>query len=974
MIRIPKTNWRTKVFTALFLITYGKATYAGDVPFGNQQKKLILKTTMYYINQKHVHPAVLNDDFSIKVWQKYFDYIDINHKIFLKEDIEKLRSYQTIIDDEVRANSVDFFNASYTIYAKRIASLRSMCDEILNKPFSFSKAEYFQEQSFYPSTMEELKERWRKSLKFSVLKKYAALKQQNTGKKDAQLEKESRMAVNQWMDTFFDRMLKPEAEYTNFSYFINAILFQIDPHSIYNMPTQAQQRQENISKRFFGIGISMKESEGEYFIDAIIPGGEASNTGLLRLGDQILQIENAKGEMQNIFAMPNNEVIGLIRGNKDSNVRLRIKRGQSGQKIVSIKRTELKDEAKLARSAFFVKGAEKIGIIYLPDFYDDVQDPNGAHAAKDVMFHIEKLKKEGVTSLIIDLRDNPGGSLNEVVRLAGALIGNGPKVQIKGKTGVQVLQTEMEPIFQGPLAVMVNERSASASEIFAAVIQDYQRGVVIGGPTSYGKGTAQEVWPIGRMADESKNIAAMNLGSLALTSYLFYRVTGQSTQRDGVRPDILLPSPSTYNSEMERDYSSALPNIPIPTLKYQVLGTVSKELIAPWNKNLQYTRRFDQIDSLSKLINKEKKEPIALNLSAYQQQLQKNKMRADELSNLLEITPDKQVDLYPQDPSRIADKWYKDWFEAVKKDIYIAETCGLLAQWSNENTLLNNGYTLQQNALEEFFKEDHIQSEVLTNEINDFNLLLTADTKLHSLQKQVAALEAAGHQEQIPTLLQNEGTKITKEKLKTIQSFIHKHPESYVSLYVLANQFNAYTADGYAKAFEGLSPHLRSLRATTGLKKKIADLKITAAGTVAADFQRTDQYGKQVKLSDLRGKYVLLDFWGSWCVPCRRSHPHLKELYRDYKDKGFEILAVANEKKGENLEERKKSWLEAIDKDGIPWIHVLADEGNGAPDILKTYGIEGFPTKILLNREGKIVMRTLGNMNDELDEYLKKHI
>ncbi|MDR2271012.1 MAG: redoxin family protein [Sphingobacterium sp.] len=974
MIRIPKTNWRTKVFAALFLITYGKATYAGDVPFGNEQKKLILKTTMYYINQKHVHPAVLNDDFSIKVWQKYFDYIDINHKIFLKEDIEKLRSYQTIIDDEVQANSVDFFNASYTIYAKRMSTLRKLCDEILNKPFSFSEAEYFQEQSSYPATLNELKERWRKSLKFSVLKKYAVLKQQGTDKKDALLEKESRMAVKKWMNTFFDRMLKPEAEDVNFSYFINAILFQIDPHSIYNMPIQAQQRQENISKRFFGIGISMKESEGEYFIDAIIPGGAASNTGFLHLGDQILQIENAKGEMQDIFAMPNNEVIGLIRGTKDSNVRLRIKGKQSAEKIVSIKRTELKDDAKLARSAFFVKGAEKIGIIHLPDFYDDVQDPNGAHAAKDVMFHIEKLKKEGMTSLIIDLRDNPGGSLNEVVRLAGALIGNGPKVQIKGRTGVQVLQTEMEPIFQGPLAVMVNERSASASEIFAAVIQDYQRGIVIGGPTSYGKGTAQEVWPIGRMADESKNITAMNLGSLALTSYLFYRVTGQSTQRDGVRPDILLPSPSTYNSEMERDYSSALPNIPIPTLKYEAVSTVSKEQIDPWNKKLQYSYRFNQIDSLSKLIATENKAPIALNLSAYQQQLDKKKMREDKLSNLLEIAPNKQVDLYPEGAPRIADKWYKEWLETIKKDIYVAETCGLLEQWSIENQELNNVYTIQLNTVMQFFKEDPVQSEMLTSDINDFNLSVSTDTRLHSLQVQIATLEAAGKQEQIPFLLQSEGTKITKEKLKTIQSFIQKHPESYISLYLLANEFNAYTADGYEKAFEGLSPQLRSLTVATALKKKIADLKITTAGTVAIDFQRTDQHGKQVKLSDLRGKYVLLDFWGSWCVPCRRSHPHLKELYQEYKDRGFEILAIANEKKGKTLEERKKTWMEAIHTDEIPWIHVLADEGSGAPDVLNTYGITGFPTKILLDREGRIVMRTLGNMNDELDEYLKKHI
>lgn len=687
MIKTPKARWRTKVLLFLSISLSARALSAAESLPRTEKQQLILKTAMFYIGHQHVQPPVMDDSFSGKVWDKFFDYIDHKHKIFLQKDIAELSKYRTELDNEIQAGTFNFYERSEAICQQRLVALRGICSEILAKPFVFTKNESFKEEDSYPTTIAEQRERWRKSLKYNVLKKFTLLKDKKNGKTDAMLEKESRLAVKKWMDVFFDRMTKPAANDVDFSYYINAILFEIDPHTSYSMPIQSKQKQENFSKRFFGIGISIKEVEGEYFIEDIVPGGEAANSGLLQIGDQLLEIEDEKGHMCDIFALPADDVTGMIRGDKNTEVKLHI-RGSKGEQTIRLKRTEIKDEARLARSAMFIKGSERIGIVHLPDFYEDANNPNGAHASIDVIREIERLNQAGMTSLIIDLRNNPGGSLTEVVRLAGALIGSGPKVQIKGRTDIQVIQTDIEPIFKGPLAVMINEWSASASEIFAAVIQDYKRGLVIGGPTSFGKGTAQQVCPIGKMGNAEKNIPSINLGSINLTTYLFYRVTGQATQRTGVLPDIILPSGSAYIPELERNYNSALPNIPIQTAQFQLANSVSQKQIDSWKQQLQYSSVFNQIDSLAKLMANADKAPIILQLNGYKAQQAQLQKWNTELKALMQINGQQQAKLQAQGESTtITGKWYVDWLERSQKDIYIAQTRALLEQIQQPKSL-----------------------------------------------------------------------------------------------------------------------------------------------------------------------------------------------------------------------------------------------------------------------------------------------
>lgn len=965
-----------RILAGILSFLFAVNVFATDTLSTNEKQKHILKTVMYYMGQKHVRPFVLDDAFSKGVWDKFFEYIDPQHKIFLQEDMDALQKYYTHIDDQVKENSLLFFDETMAIYTKRMNALHKLCDNLLAKPFSFTKAESFQEGTTAPKNAAEQKERWRKSLKFSVLRKYATQKESQKDGKEALLEKQSRQAVNKWMTAFFNRMSRAEEAENKFGLFMNAILYQADPHTMYRVPTQAQMMSESISKRFFGIGISMKELDGEFFVDAISPGGATDNSGLLFVGDQILQVENEKGQMVDIFAMPNDDVIALIRGAKDSQVRLRILRKNEGEKVVSLKRTEVKDEAKLARSGVIDYGNNKIGIICLPDFYDDVNNPNGAHASNDVIRHIEALKKEGISSLIIDLRDNPGGSLNEVVKLAGAIVGKGPKVQIKGRVDHRIMNTDFAPIFDGPLAVMINERSASASEIFAAVIQDYKRGVVIGGPSSYGKGTAQETWPIGKMGDASKNIPALKLGSIALTSYLFYRVNGNTTQKSGVIPDILLPSPTAASSLIEKDYATALPATPVATAAYTASDYLTAAQIGSFRSSLSQEKRFHAIDSLSRWLAQQDKAPIALDFKTYTAQQAAKTKAAEQLKKILALAEGQFLPISAQKNGAVqSEKWYTDWLDNTRKDIYVAETVQVLDTWAKENEMLSGVYTIKREVLNNFFEEDGLQAADMEADRIALNNALEVDAGERKLVQQVEEMETAGDGARIIAVLDSIGTDITRKKICIRQQFVKNHPNSPVSLYLLATEYASYTADGYTKAFDGLSGQLKGLKAAKKIYESVQALKVTGVGVLAMDFQRTDQYGKRIKLSDFRGKYVLLDFWGSWCAPCRLSHPHLKELYSLYKAKDFEIVAVANQKKAaKTLAEQKKMWLNAIEEDNIPWVHVLNDEGNGAPDIAEAYDIKGYPTKILLDQEGKVCMRVIGNLNQELDSYLKQHI
>lgn len=939
----------------------------------------ILKTALYYIKQKHVQPKEYNDDFSKAVWQKHLDFLDPNHNVFLASDIQELKEYELSIDDEMESNSVDFFQASYTLYKKRIVELNTMCETLLKTPFSFSKQEVKPIKNGHPKNVAEQKELWRKILKQRIVKKYIALQNHEnldhakTSKFNPTIEKKSRNIIGKWIHNYFDRILSEEDQDNKFGGYMNAILFQIDPHTTYHLPIQSRARLESISKRFYGIGISIKDDDGDMFVERVLPSGSAYLSGLIEAGDQILQVENAQGKMQDVYGLLITDIATMVRGERDTEVRMLIKRGMETEKMVSIRRTEQKDEARLARSAVIEEGDDKVGIIYLPDFYDDIQDPNGSHSSVDVLKELEELKKANIKSLILDLRGNPGGSLNDVVRLAGAFIGEGPKVQIKNRQNLQVIRTDTDAVYRGPLVVMIDEASASASELFAAVIQDYKRGIIIGGPTSFGKGTAQETVPIGKMANPSKNSPKLELGTMAVTSFQFYRINGESPQLSGVLADIPLPSALTYTKETEKEYHSALVNNKIAPAEFIVSNALASFDILSFATEVRKKERFAEIDRLSQQRKNLEKESVPLDVKGYIEYIEKIKVNAEEFQLAIRLASEEQLFIKGNGAFSLKNqKWYSDWIELLKTDSYLAEAAQVA------NALVESGplgplSTLKMEGLLQYYKVDGIKAEQMQDDFAKLTAILNQDVGEAALEKKLRAMEGRESEPAFLELLQNEGVEINKKKLLMGQQFVKNNPDSYVSLYLLDMEYIGYSADSYSDVYNSLSERLKATSKAKVIEQRIADVEMTMAGTQAKNFSRKNQHGQTIKLDDYKGKYVLLDFWGSWCIPCRLSHPHLKELYEKYHDKGFEIIGVAHEK-GKTLEERQKPWLKAIDEDDAHWIHVLNDEDSDAPDILSNYGITSYPTKILLDKDGKIVMRVTGFMNDELDQFLKNFL
>ena len=372
----------------------------------------------------------------------------------------------------------------------------------------------------------------------------------------------------------------------------------------------------------------------------------------------------------------------MIRGDKDTEVALGLLKINGQEKTVSLKRTEIKDEEGRARSAVIEKDGEKIGYIFLPEFYVDMANPQGIHSAADVQKELLKLKDAGVKGVIFDLRNNGGGSLQEVVDMTGYFLGPGPKVQIKDTQELKIYSTRAEALFNGPMIVMVNEQSASASEIFAAAIQDYRRGIIVGSSATYGKGTAQGTFPMGKMGDKTKGSPNISYGSLRLTQHHFYRVNGASTQLRGVNSDVVLPGKLAYLKVKEKDNLTALAWDSIPAANYKQFHTA-----ADWQNLLNSARQaageenaFKIIDENSKLLAQQQLNPVSLNFSKFSEEqstLQTLADRIEEIGKLPELRKIKIVGT--TDPQATADnEWYQKWANGLSSDLYLSKSLDMM--------------------------------------------------------------------------------------------------------------------------------------------------------------------------------------------------------------------------------------------------------------------------------------------------------
>ncbi|AWU45519.1 carboxy terminal-processing peptidase [Blattabacterium punctulatus] len=670
-----------------------------------ENHSIILKKIYKILYFLHPIPIKINNDFSKKVYKKYFENLDFQKRFFLKKDLEYISYYREKIDDYWINGDPIFFNITINRFYKRIKEVENFCFKILKKPFDFNKKEIFipgEYKYFYPKNKEEWIEEWRKYLKYLTLMEivtsintkknfFKNYKKNVWNNLFINKEKKSRKKVEEDIREYF-RKLKMKKKIDWFSMYVNTIISHYDPHTIYFSTKEKENFDLNISGKTEGIGTELKDYKGYATVVKLIVGGPAWKSKKIDIGDKIIRVaKNPNSESKNIIGMLLENSVRLIRGKKGSKVKLTIQKKNGSIEEVIIIRDIIEKEEIFAKSVILLdnNNKNKYGLIHLPEFYFNPENKNGRNAAKDMKNIIQKLKKEKIKGLLIDIRNNGGGSLETVVKISGFFLGKVPIVQVKLSSGKKKIIKNKEDniLWKGPLVILVNELSASASEILAACIVDYKRGIIVGSDQTYGKGTVQTFYPL-----KSFLFSNNELGTLKFTMNKFYRVNGSSTQLKGVNSDIVIPNNNVSFSikKMEKDKPNSMRWDRIDSIPYKPWkGKVDLEKIKL--KSLNRLKKHQDINTIYKniqLFEKKfiKKRNFSLNLKDFYYDNLKIKKRNENFQKLKDYLNIYGLKAYP--PSyKIISKYKlkkKEWENNLLKDFQIAECVNILRDF-NEN-------------------------------------------------------------------------------------------------------------------------------------------------------------------------------------------------------------------------------------------------------------------------------------------------
>ena len=669
--------------------------FSSDEP---NKDKLLVDLVSYVLDKLHYDPKIINDDFSINVYEDFIDAVDSQKRFLLKSDIELFSQYRLSIDDQIKSSDITFFNLVYETLERRMDEVESFYPEVLFTPFNFNIDEEINldyENQEYVDGIEELKKLWRKRLKLSALDGFASKKEINIEddktKTDSEIEIESRKSINDNLRDFFQ--FNSELERKDwFSIYLNSIVTQYDPHTTYLAPEAKEVFDQNISGKFQGIGARLFKRNQQVEISEVIIGGPVWRDNLLNVGDIIIAVAQSKEEEpQEISLMKLSDATDLIKGEKGTNVYLTVKRVDGGIEQVEITRDIVELEETYAKSSIIDDDTNKYGLINLPRFYVDFDDYGERNAASDVKKEIISLKNKGIDGLILDLRNNGGGSLKTVVDITGFFIEKGPVVQVKSIGGRKEILRDNDSsiLWDGPLVIMVNEFSASASEILAAALQDYNRAVILGSKQTYGKGTVQNIIDLNNVI--SGNTYG-DLGSLKITTDMFYRVNGGSTQLEGVKSDLVFPNRYSYVDIGEKDLDNPLKWNRIDPARYDNSSKIFNysQAIEKSKKRISENKYFSIINQHAKLVKSNQDDKmISLNYESYKEDQENFKFQSDKLKIIDEfISPyvfgwnenNQNADtLYKDDMKEKRDRWIK----TLEKDIYVNEAMNLLKDLSS---------------------------------------------------------------------------------------------------------------------------------------------------------------------------------------------------------------------------------------------------------------------------------------------------
>jgi carboxyl-terminal processing protease len=662
----------------------------------SQQQK-ILTTLAAIIEKDHYSPKQINDNFSREVFHKFLKEVDSEKSIFLQSDVNALKKYETHLDDELHGATMQLLPAVNEIVSKRIQETHLLYKQILAQPFDFTVNETFvldKDKLNWATTDAERKDRWRKKIKYLVLERYTTLLEERNNNKDKkdyvvktdkELEKDARDRVLKIMDRNYDRLKVKFNDEERFNILINTITSHMDPHSDYFPPVEKRSFDEQMSGKFYGIGASLKEEDGVIKIGTLLTGSPAWKSGEVQVGDVVMKVAQGKGEPVDLTGYFVEDAVKIIRGTKGTEVQLTLKKQDGSKKVVSLIRDEIVQDEGFARSAI-VNGKNKIGYIFLPEFYANFDEANGARSAIDVAKEVQKLKDANVDGIIIDLRNNGGGSLMDVVNMVGLFIPEGPVVQVRSKDEKPMVlgDNDKSVLYAGPLAVMVNEFSASASEIFAAAIQDYGRGIVIGSSSTYGKGTVQRNIPFGRPLDFFTG--RTEFGAVKLTLQKFYRINGGSTQLRGVTPDIIVPDEYEYLKFREKDNPNAMKWDEIPKTSYKLWegGIDLAAVKAASQKRINENTVFNSIKNNAQWLAKQNDKEYPLQLEKYIAEQKQIKATVKQNSTLTKLTQELPIAGLEVDTAKYNNidkekgERYRNWLKSLRTDIYLDETAKVI--------------------------------------------------------------------------------------------------------------------------------------------------------------------------------------------------------------------------------------------------------------------------------------------------------
>ena len=681
------------------ILAFASCSFTSNTINGSDKDQLLLQLISYVLEEGHYVEKDFDDQFSSNVFDSYIEILDPYKRYFLESDIKLFEKYRLDIDDQIKNYDLSFFDLTYEILVKRIMESKNIYTEVLSKPFDYKIDEVLNisDDQKFVENKNDLKERWRKTFKYYTLNNLNDLISENDSiksliKDDKDFElKISDFEIKSRKSTLdlcneIHQYYSDKTRQDWFSDYINAIVYQFDPHTFYFNPEEKEDFDVDMTGNYAGIGARLQQKVDKISVVELISGGPAWRQNKLEVGDIILKVrQTGENEAVSIVGMRIRDAVKLIKGPLESSVFLTVKKVDGQITEIKIPRDIVQLEETYVKSSIVEKFGSKFGLINLPKFYFNFEDYNERNSANDIKKEIIRLKENGIEGLVLDLRNNGGGGLKPAIDMAGLFIEDGPIVQVQsfGKNKEILRDRDRSVIWKGPLVILVNELSASSSEILSAAMQDYKRAIIIGSKQTYGKGTVQNIVDLNKMIKSNTN---GDMGALKFTIQKYYRINGGSVQLEGVKSDIVIPNRYSYIDFGEKEQDNPLEWDKISAVDY-----------TPWNSNFDFYKAIERSNSriqgsdYLKLIDDNAKwvksvrdiEDFNLNYFKYSNKIMSDEEIVKSFNELKDFKTDLEFRSLPYEIKLIEnDSTLKlkrnRWHKNLSKDFYVDEALNVL--------------------------------------------------------------------------------------------------------------------------------------------------------------------------------------------------------------------------------------------------------------------------------------------------------